>query len=157
MHDLQACIDRQEKRLAQLEAKLARVRGGEDEIDELSRSLDRMERATRRALRNLYDPARLADGDLACLFAEVSGYPMTGHELQALLRDAISMLEPAQTTDGQFHRTRCYNALISTYLEKDSVAEITRRLAISRRQYYRDLKVAVRSVAGYLFSTVATI
>lgn len=76
VHKLQARIDQQEKRLAQLEADLAISRSGEGAANELAESLNRMEHATRRALRNLYDPGRLAGGDLTCLLTEVSGWPI---------------------------------------------------------------------------------
>lgn len=76
VHKLQARIDQQEERLAQLEADLVISRLGEGAANELAESLNRMEHATRRALRNLYDPGRLAGGDLTCLLTEVSGCPI---------------------------------------------------------------------------------
>jgi len=156
VHELQARIDQQEKRLAQFEAELTILRSGADAANELAESLNRMEHATRRALRNLYDPGRLAGGDLACLLTAVSEHPVAGSELQVLLRDAISMLKPAQSIGVQTRHYCCYDILALTYLEGRDVAEIMRRLSISRRQYYRDLKIAVRAVACCLFSACPT-
>jgi len=152
VRDLQTRIDRQEERLIRIEAELALMHADEDAAGELAQSLDRIEHATREALRNFYDPGRLANGDLAMLLADLDGRTLTSAELQALLRNAIGLLKPAEEISSLSHSYCCYDILTLTYLEGQSVPEIMSRLAISRRQYYRELKIAVRAVAYYLFS-----
>lgn len=156
VRDLQTRVDRQDERLTRIEAELALLYADEEAGDDLVHSLERMEQATRAALRNLYDPGRLANSDLAALLTEVSGRALSGYELQALLRNAIDMLKPAQALSQQARPYCCHDVLALTYIEGQSVAEIMSRLAISRRQYYRELKIAVRSVAYYLFAVYPT-
>lgn len=151
VRDLQTRVDRQEERLTRIEAELALLYADEDAVDDLAHSLERMEQATRAALRDIYDPGRLANSELASLLVEVNGRALTGHELQALLRNTIDMLKPGQTLGQQSRSHCCYDVLALTYIEGQSVAEIMNRLAISRRQYYRELKIAVRAVAHSLF------
>lgn len=108
------------------------------------------EQATRDALRHLDDVDYLARSSLAELLARAHGIWPEGSHLQQELYRAI---EAMRTIAGQSHQPqqqRRYDILRQTYLEKKKAVEVAKALTISERQYYRDLKAAIQTVADQI-------
>jgi len=101
----------------------------------------------REALRRLHDPDRLANCRLASLLARVWKRPLDGHALRLVLRQAIERLRPPGELSNQVREHRYYRLLRLTYEERRKVQEVAKELALSERQYYRELRVAIGMVA----------
>lgn len=108
------------------------------------------EEATRDALRHLADASYLEQSPLAELIAGHRGVSPKGPRLQQKLLDAINDMQPGKRHPRRPRQQRRYDILRMAYLEKKKVAETARMLAISERQYYRELKTAIRGVARYV-------
>jgi hypothetical protein len=108
------------------------------------------ERATRDALRHLDDVAYLARSPLAELIAKAQGAWPDGRTLQQTLYGTIEAMRPVKGRPFHPRQLLRYDILCLTYLEGKRAAEITQALAISERQYYRELKAAIQIVAEHV-------
>jgi hypothetical protein len=111
---------------------------------------------TRDALRHLWDDIHLARCPLAewafpgLDMAPESGPADRGVRLRELLLNTIDKLNPAQTPGGPRNTDRRYDILYLTYVENLTVDEAVKKLIISRRQYFYDLKDAIAALAHLL-------
>ncbi len=145
-------IDLLEYRLAALEAELALIEGMDANAEALAAAADELEVATRRALRQLHNPALLITSDLAQIVYHLTGNSSSAQELQSMLRGGIRMLRPAQDTADLNHHFY-FEILHLTYIEGRHADDIAAQLDLSRRQYYRELKTAIRALAEYLLTS----
>lgn len=139
-----------EARIAELEARLDRLDLARHLSEAELRTEQEREQAVRDALRHLDDVAYLAESRLARLVAHLHGQPPSGHALRSALLHAIQKMEPPESRPLQSREHRCYHLLRLRYLECKKVAEVAKALAISERQYYRDLKIAIHKVADLI-------
>jgi hypothetical protein len=154
---LQTVLAKLEARVAELEARRGPSVGAgsrppptvDDQRGEAAMLALRREReqTTRDALRHLDDVAYLAKSRLASLSASVYGQWPDGHTLQSALARAIHAMKPAEVQSHRTREHRRYHILYLTYMERRKAAEIAQMLAMSERQYYRDLKAAIQTVA----------
>jgi len=105
------------------------------------------EQATRDALRHLDDVAYLAQSKLAEMVARVQGVRLDGPDLHQALYRAIEALKTVEDQPRQLKQQLGCDILRLTYVERKRGAEVAWTLAISERQYYRELKAAIRMVA----------
>lgn len=112
----------------------------------------RQERATRDALRHLDDVAYLARSPLAELIAEAQGARPDGRTLQQTLYKNIEAMRPVEGQSLHPRQLLRYDILRLTYLERKRAAEVAQALAISERQYYRELKAAIQRVADHVLA-----
>ena len=156
----QCLIEELSKTVARLESQVDQMKARLDRLDSAGHSLKigvrtelEREQAIRDALRHLDDVTYLARSRLARLMTRSHGQPFSGHALRDALLRAIQQIKPV---DGertlQSREERCYHLLRLRFLEHKRVAEVARALAISERQYYRELKAAIHKVADRLFS-----
>lgn len=105
--------------------------------------MSEVEKAMRAALRRLGDVVYLSHSPLAIMIADRAGWRLDGYTLQHALCQAIEALRPED--DWPFLETQQlrYDLLRLRYFERREIPEIAERLAISQRQYYRELKAAV--------------
>ena len=114
---------------------------------------------TRDALRHLWDDIYLGRCPLAewafpsLDIAPEGGPAARGLRLRKLLLDTINKLNPEQTPTGPRNTDRRYDILYLTYVESFTVDEAVKKLIISRRQYFYDLKDAIGAVAHLLVRT----
>jgi ribose transport system permease protein len=114
---------------------------------------------TRDALRHLWDDIRLGRCPLAewafpgLDVAPEGGPAARGVRLRQLLLDTIDKLNPEQTPTGPRNLDRRYDILYLTYVENFIVDEALKKLNISRRQYFYDLKDAIGALAHLLIQT----
>jgi hypothetical protein len=112
---------------------------------------------TRDALRHLWDDVYLGRCPLAewafpgLDVAPEGGPAARGVRLRNLLLDTIDKLNPQQNPSGS--RDRRYDILHFTYVEDRTVDEVTKKLIVSRRQYFYDLKDAIGALAHLLVQT----
>ncbi len=160
MQKLQTTLTELENRLVEMEAqrdyfassmKSLRPR---EEVAEHAVIEQRMEReqATRDALRHLDDVDYLARSSLAELLAKAHGVWPEGSHLQQELYRAIEAMRPVAGQSREPQQQRRYDILRQTYLEKKKAVEVANALTISERQYYRDLKAAIQTVADQILS-----
>jgi len=110
----------------------------------------KQERATRDALRHLDDVAYLARSPLAELIARAQGARPDSRTLQQTLYATIEAMRPVEGQPLHPRQLLRYNILRLTYLERKRAAEIAQELAISERQYYRELKAAIQRAAVHV-------
>jgi len=108
------------------------------------------ERATRDALRHLDDVACLARSPLAELIARAHGARPDGQTLQQTLYATIGAMRPVEGQPLHPRQRLLYDILCLTYLERKRAAEVAQALAISERQYYRELKAAIQRAADHV-------
>jgi hypothetical protein len=120
---------------------------------------------TRDALRHLWDDIHLGRCPLAEWafpsldvvpkdgVAPEGGPAARGVRLRKLLLDTIDKLNPEQTPTGPRNTDRRYDILYLTYVENFTVDEAVKKLGISRRQYFYDLKDAIGALAHLLVLT----
>ena len=94
------------------------------------------------ALADLHDPVALRKHPLARRSGPSS--------LQAELTAAIEALRPSPEVNTADRAWRRYQLLRLRYVEALDATEVSRRLAVSRSQYYREQEAAVSAVAGIL-------
>lgn len=141
---LRAAQSQLRARVAELEKQLA-----EEGVEEKQQE---KEQATREALRHLDDVDYLARSDLAQLVAGVCEQSPTGKDLKQALIQAIRSLRPEQPS-YQVPADHYHDVLRLTYLEEKKGEEVANITEISRRQYYRDLKAAIRRVADLILTS----
>ena len=110
-------------------------------------SLRDIELATRDALRHIDDTGYLSDCRLAHIFEQFQEHFPGEHALQSCLYEAIRLTQPAAPWSDLTHACRHREILSRTYVDGRTSREIAGELGISRRQYYRELKLAVLAVA----------
>jgi len=142
-----------EQQVAVLEAQVIALRGLLQSTQTVVALVEAREEATRQALRSLHSPERLARSRLALLMARVQGVQPTGQVLQSTLNQAIERLKPAAEQSKNAREWRHYQILRLTYQERWRAANVAKRLAISERQYYRELKAAIRTVANLVLGS----
>jgi ribose transport system permease protein len=114
---------------------------------------------TRDALRHLWDDIYLGHCPLVewafpGLDVAPEGGPATqGVRLRNLLLDTIDKLNPEQNPTGPRSTNRRYDILHFTYIEYLTVDEVIKKLTVSRRQYFYDLKDAIGALAHLLVRT----
>jgi hypothetical protein len=112
----------------------------------LNEQKTKMERAIRNALRFLNDAVYLEHSPLIRVLAEMRQIKVDGRGLQCLLNQAIERLKPHPGQPG-YHKWRIrYEILCLTYREQRPPQTVATALALSERQYYRELKEAVEGV-----------
>ncbi len=128
---------------ASLQAELEEIKQGQRK---------QLERATREALRHLDDVAFLRQSPLLAV-AKIHHINLDGGiGLQQKLRAAIEAVGPGDSRPPQRRWQLRRNILYWTYLDQKKVPEIIPNLPISERQYYRELKMAIRAVLEYILS-----
>jgi len=113
----------------------------------------KQERATREALRHLDDVACLARSLLAELIARAQGARPDGRTLRRTLYETIEAMRPIDGRPLHPRQLLRHDILCLTYLERKRAAEVAQALAISERQYYRELKAAIQTVAEHVLET----
>ncbi len=104
----------------------------------------------RRALQNLYDPARLAKSPLIKLFG-VGQQPDPASALRDALMAGIEALQPADDVPPQADAWRIYSILKFRYVEMIPQREIAASLALSVRQLRRGEVAALQVLANHLW------
>ena len=115
-------------------------------------SLRDIDLAVRDALRHIDDPGYLSNCRLARIFEQLQDELPRGHALQSYLYEVIRLTQPAGPWSDLTHASRHREILSCTYIDLRSPGEIADELGISRRQYYRELKLAVLAVACQILS-----
>jgi sugar lactone lactonase YvrE len=95
------------------------------------------------ALARFHDPVALRAEPLAAREGGVNA-------LRTELTAAIEALKPAPNVDPSHKAWRGYHLLTLRYIDGLDRAEVERRLAISRSQYYREHEAAIAAVASQL-------
>ena len=114
---------------------------------------------TRNALRHLWDDVYLGQCALGewvfpgLNFAPEGGPVARGARLRQLLLDTMDNLKPDKDAANARPTDRRYDILHLTYVEECIVDEVIKELAVSRRQYFYDLKDAVGALAHQLVRT----
>jgi CheY-like chemotaxis protein len=104
----------------------------------------------RQALRYLYDPARLRRNRLFQLFGlDEKESPSA---LRNILVNAIQSLKPDAGVSPQSQAWRTYWVLSHRYLEQFSQSEVATNLGLSVRQLRREEKLALQTLADYLWA-----
>lgn len=110
----------------------------------------KLEKATRQALRRLEDVAYLGRSTLSTILAEIHQEQLDGWVIQKMLQQAITATAPTDNDPNYEQWHLRYQLLQLAYLEKTPLAEIIKQVPLSERQYYRELKKAIQTVAAYL-------
>lgn len=107
--------------------------------------------AVRHALRHLDDLALLNHCDLGLWLAPPAAPALTGRQVRALLLATIDNL--TASADSSTHRLVALRqrVLHSRFVDRREVADVCQELALSERQYYRELKLGVEMVSETLF------
>ncbi len=116
----------------------------------LTEQKTKMERAIRNAFRFLNDAAYLEHSQLLRVLAEVRQIKVDGRGLQYLLNQAIERLKPRPGQPGYHKWCIRYEILRLTYREQQPPQTVAATLALSERQYYRELKEAIEEVINKL-------
>jgi CheY-like chemotaxis protein len=103
-----------------------------------------------KSLRNLYDPAILVRGKLPPLFA-IQDSANSGATLRRILIDSIQSLKPDASVPLHTQTWRVYQILTYRFIEQVSQKEVADDLNLSIRQLRRLEKIAVQSLAYYLW------
>lgn len=157
--DIYALLEMLQRRIERLETVLG------DRIDE-TRSLSSPEesptssssaitqekygecyKATRDALRHLDDILYLGNSTLAQCYTRIHNYTLEGYQLRQLILAAIAALNSSST---QSRSRMHYKMVRMAYLENCGVDEITSTLPLSKRQYYRELNLAIQAIAHHI-------
>ena len=110
----------------------------------------KLERATRDALRHLDDVAYLTRSPLAELITKAQGARPDGRTLQQTLYATIGAMRPVEGQPLHPRQLLRYDILRLTYLARKRAAEVAQALAISERQYYRELKAAIQRAVDHV-------
>lgn len=112
------------------------------------------------ALTHLYDVGHLQTHPLAASLDfrdETSGAGGKARALRQMLFNAIDALKPAGTGSLRTRSQRSYKLLYLRYIEGIKAQEAALQLALSDRQYFRELEKAVDEVAQLLWDGVSVI
>ena len=97
----------------------------------------------RQALRSLYSPAELGQSGLARLLypgGAAADLASKGKLIRRVLLDAIEMLRPTEQALPSASAFRSYECISLRYVSGLSVDDTGRKLGLSPRQVYRDLR-----------------
>lgn len=111
----------------------------------------------RTALTHLYDAAYLQNHPLALQLAPLLQAPEAtrAQQLRRLLLDTIDQLRPQ--TKAHTEEARAYAILCYRFMDGLSMAEIEAKLALSRRQTYREYTKGILAVASSLWEVLQTL
>ncbi len=106
------------------------------------------DQALRDALRHLAEPEYLGRCRLREQLAAQNGESIDGRAIQSMLLTTMRQVgySPKGPATAELQRRR-HLILRQRYVEGKTIREIVHALAISERQYYRDLKAAIRILA----------
>jgi hypothetical protein len=138
---------------AVVKAAKLREKEGQQPIEADVMGQRKREWATRDALRHLDDVAYLGRSPLAELIAKAQGARPDGRTLQQNLYETIEAMRPVEGQPLHPRQPLRYDILRLTYLERKRAAESALSLAVSERQYYRELKAAIQIVAEHVLET----
>ncbi len=132
--------------------------GLQDELKQLAEIFlterqQKIDKAVRSALRQLDDVTYLEQSSLIELIAKVRQIQLDGRGLQQALYQAIERSKPVDDQPGWSRQQLRYDILRLTYQEKMKPSLVAATLSISERQYYRELKTAIRTVIEYLVNS----
>lgn len=117
---------------------------------------EEFEQELQNCLLHFYDFAYLQDNPVVkSLVPDVT----TANRIQQFrerITDAVEHLRPPEHVPALAKGARAYNVLTMRYIEQADVDEITEQLAISRRQFYRELSRAITSLANILRDASST-
>lgn len=120
--------------------------------DFLVQQQKKIEKLTRQALRHLYDIPYLERSPLLLLIAKTRHIQLSGSDLQENLFQAIEAAKPTKDQPNAARWQVRYDILRLSYKEKQKPDEVAETLSLSNRQYFRELKKAIRNVAIHLFN-----
>jgi len=114
------------------------------------------EELVRDALAHLYDNKHLSQHPLLSLLVRrrLPDPVARAQQLRGIIMEAISALRPASSLPPLSKEWRPYSVLAYRYLDGLSDDEIQRRLAISERQFYRELKAGIELLTAHLAGQV---
>jgi len=107
-------------------------------------------RHLRQALRHLYDPPGLRANPLFELLGP--DRVKSAAALRRVLIDAIEALKPSAGVSPQSDAWRTYRTLVHRYIEQFSQSEVASNFGMSIRQFRRQERLALRTLADYLRS-----
>jgi CheY-like chemotaxis protein len=115
-------------------------------------------RLVRNALAHLYDNAHLESHPLTTLASPGLEHTPRAQQLRRLLLECIESLrpQPRQSPDRAID-ARAYAILTYRYVDDLPVEDICQRLALSRRQFYREHDKGIRAVAALLDDRLARV
>jgi CheY-like chemotaxis protein len=108
----------------------------------------------RSALAHLYDHAYLQNHPLVSMadLAMNSDYVTQAQGLRRVLLECIEMLRPEARDHNLGEAARAYAILTYRYVDGLSMQEIADKLALSRRQAYREHRIGLNAVASLLWN-----
>jgi len=114
--------------------------------------------SVRDALAHLYDYSYLQNHPLAsALVTDVDLDSVTrAQTVRRILLDCIEALKPQEAGPRPFESTRAYAILTYRYLDGLSIDQIATRLALSRRQVYREHRRGIEAIASLLEDRLRT-
>ncbi len=116
-------------------------------------SNDQLNTHTRQALRRINDIGWLGQCPLLAILKEKYRKDWDGIYLQQFLTQAIAVVKPVNRRSNRQRQLR-YDILRMTYLNNKRPPAIIKKLAISERQYYRELKAAIEIVGEHLLGSL---
>jgi len=115
-------------------------------------------RQVHNALAHLYDNAHLESHPLAALCGTGAGHHTRAQRLRRTLLDCIESLrsppQPQQHSASHVGDARVYAILTYRYVDGLAVDEVCDRLALSRRQFYREHEKGVKAVASLMWDAL---
>ena len=144
---IQERLDALGERVDALEAAFSQLGRIPNAAEDVTHTWKDSESATREALHHLHDVPRLGSCRLTCRLAQDTGQTISGSSLQSALNRAIEELNPATSNPPLTAEPSYYDILHLTFQEGLAADEVARHLSISRRQYFRQLKLAIDAVA----------
>ena len=108
------------------------------------------------ALTHLYDPAYLQNHPLVSMLALDTNqdYVTRAQGVRRILLECIERLRPETKEHGWAKAARAYAILTYRYVDGLSMEEIADKLALSRRQAYREHEKGIKAVASLLWDRV---
>ncbi|NLG97635.1 MAG: response regulator [Chloroflexi bacterium] len=106
----------------------------------------------RSALHHLYDPDHLRRSPLASLF-DLTGRVDAPFVLQKLLIDAIESMQPDENELAPSRGWLLHDVLYFRYVRGYGRQDVANQLGISERQFSRDQRTALETLAQYLWKT----
>lgn len=108
------------------------------------------EQLLQNCLLHFYDYAYLQEDTLVAYLVPEETTAKRVQSFRKHIENAIEKMRPPDNMPPQAKNSRLYNVLTLRYIEQDDIDEIIDQLAISRRQYYRELSRAIASLANIL-------
>ncbi len=112
------------------------------------------EHEVRECLSHLYDFTAMQHDPIVQRLAPTLSGLESIQTVRKLLIDTIEQLNQRETVTRPSRQTRLYHILLLRYVEEQPTAVILQRLAISERQYYRELQRAVHVVSLLLWEHI---